>query len=123
MLTEWYPDHCVFTRAALARMFKEPIEISNSKEIIWKHIDIMDYHFIHNHVQETFQMAGRRMYLPEYIFPIKRCFLEGVEMRCPNNPKMYLSNHYPDYNYSNLDVPDKICKNNRWITRKNLKVE
>ena len=96
------------------------MEITNDKEIIWKHIDIMDYHFIHNHVQETSQLAGRRMYKPEYIFPIKRCFLEGIEMRCPSNPKMYLSNFYPNYKYGNLDVPDKICKNKKWIPRKDL---
>ena len=118
-------DHCVFYRAALARMFKGPISMSEDNRVIWKHMDILDYHFIDNglYVQETYGyirtlLHGGGKHKIDSIFPLKRCMLAGVEMRCPNNPRMYLNVHYE----KQMDIMklDKICKNNAWVDQKDM---
>ena len=44
-------------------------------------------------------------------FPLKRCMLGGVEVKCPKYPIKFL-----DINYGqNVVMPDMKCKNGKWI--------
>ena len=49
------------------------------------------------------------------VFPLKKCMLGGIEMKCPGNPKKYLDIHYGE----DVLLPHKKCVNNKW---RNVKV-
>ena len=97
-------------------MFRQAATVSrDSSTVIWKHVDICDYHFVDETlIQETFGLAKKRIHKHDIIFPLKKCLLAGVEMRCPNKPKEYLKAIAEDYDYGDVFVPNKICKDSVW---------
>ena len=56
-----------------------------------------------------------KMHAYSDVFPLKKCMLGGIEMKCPGNPKKYLDIHYGE----DVLLPHKKCVNNKW---RNVKV-
>ena len=76
--------------------------------------------FYYEHTQDGLLIDREKEYYDESqmyhnfsdVFPLKRCMLSGVEVKCPHDPLKFLEIIYGQ----NVMKPSKKCKNGKWKT-------
>ena len=101
-------------------MFKGPLTHSVKHDMpATNHLDTSDYHVVKGKLQESLGYNIGRWFKLEYILPLKRCMLAGVELRCPNRVHAYLKIISRYLGYGNYMIPNKICMNGKWEEYRN----
>ena len=85
-------------------------------------MDIWHYTTTNNNVlvdpyQYNYNQKDGNIHQFDEIFPLKRCKLKMIEMRCPRDSVKYLEKAYGNGSITN---PSRKCTNSKWIEVRNI---
>ena len=60
------------------------------------------------------QIAGAKVLDYDIIFPLKKCFVARIELRCPSKPQEHLLQNFNQSTSSFITKPHMECINGQW---------